>query len=56
MPAQGWAGAQAETPKLKCAVCARNGKLIDPITQISGTLVCLEHCAWIVLPFNDNAS
>lgn len=50
--AQGWAGNQQPTAKLKCALCLRNGRSIDAVTQVSGTLVCQEHVDWLPLPTN----
>lgn len=51
MPSQGWAGSKAPSPTLKCAVCiVRDGAFRDAITQIQGSLVCLEHAKWLPLP------
>ncbi len=43
MPGQGWAGSKPVTDKWLCAVCARDGRNVGAVTQVQGTMVCLEH-------------
>lgn len=51
MPSQGWAGGKPPTDTLKCAVClVRDKASRDAVTQIGGTLLCLEHAMWIPVP------
>jgi hypothetical protein len=50
--AQGWAGNATRPEAPKCALCIKEGKSIDAVTQVTGTLVCLAHVEWIPLPVN----
>lgn len=48
MPSQGWAGSQAPAPKQNCAVCLIHDDIYrNAVTQVDGTLVCLQHAKWI---------
>ena len=47
----GWAGSQATREGWKCFLCLQeNNASRDAVTQVMGTMVCLEHASW--LPIN----